>query len=94
MLGGIVLYRLALLVLDYGRLRSVSHFVVVRVVYERRDLERAVVPLVEVVLFGFVDHGGWRRMRQRFLSRLSTWLVTEYQASAGFPAVQAFVGRV
>ena len=49
---------------------------------ERRDVERAVVPLVKVVLFGFVDHG-WRRMRQRYLSSLSAWLVTEYQASAG-----------
>jgi len=33
----------------------VSHLVVGRVVDEMWDLERAVVPLVEVVLFGLVD---------------------------------------
>jgi hypothetical protein len=54
----VVLYRLALLVLDCCRLGSVSHLVVGGVVDERRDFKRAVVPLVEVVLLGFVDHGG------------------------------------
>lgn len=53
----IVLYRLAFLVLDRVRGGSVSRFVVCRVVNQRRDLERAVVPLVEVVLLGFFHHG-------------------------------------
>lgn len=53
----IVLYRLAFLVLDRVRSGSVSRFVVCRVVDQRRDLERAVVPLVEVVLLGFFHHG-------------------------------------
>ena len=82
----IVLYRLAFLVLDCLRRRSVSHLVVCRVVDGWRDVERAVVPLVEVVLFGFFHHG-WSRsrshMRQRILSSLSTWLLAEIQASRG-----------
>jgi hypothetical protein len=59
----IVLYRVAFTVFDCMRGRSVSCLVVRRVVDEGRDFERAVVPLVEVVLFRFFHHG-CSRMRQ------------------------------
>jgi hypothetical protein len=62
-LGGIVLYRLAFLVFYYGRLGSVSHLVVRGVVDEMWDFERAIVPLVEVVLFWLVDQGLFASVR-------------------------------
>jgi hypothetical protein len=55
-LRAIVLYRLAFLVLECRcGLGSVSRFVVGGVVDEMWNLERAIVPLVKVVLFRFVD---------------------------------------
>ena len=55
-MGAIVLYGLALLVLDCRRgLGSVSHLVVRGVVNEMWDFEGSVMPLVEVVLFRLVD---------------------------------------
>jgi hypothetical protein len=53
----IVLHRMAFAVSNCVRGRSVSCLVVCRVVDERRDFERAIVPLVEVVLFRFFHHG-------------------------------------
>lgn len=49
------MYGLAFLVFYDGRLRSVSRLVVCGIVDEMWDFEGSVVPLVEVVLFGFVD---------------------------------------
>lgn len=62
-LGGIVLYRLAFLVFYCGRLGGVSHLVICGVVDEMWDLERAVVPLVEVVLFWLVHEGLFASVR-------------------------------
>jgi hypothetical protein len=62
-LRGIVLYGLAFLVFYYGRLGSVSHLVVCGVVDQMWNFERAVVSLVEIVLFWLVDHGLFASVR-------------------------------
>lgn len=72
---GALLDRMAFRIFDRVRFRSVSGFVMCRVVNYGRRIERAIMPLIEVVLFGFLDHCGMR-LRQYCLSSLSTWLET------------------